>query len=93
MLENTQATTRPVESDFVQEQQFRVKLYHPHDESVWCKMSGKSEYTTIPASDMPQVRTRIESDTHEIFKGDTCKICGALAKISVTVIAPTQTST
>lgn len=93
MLENTQTSIQSVELDNPSEQQFRVKLYHPLDDSIRCKMSGRSEFITIFASTMPQVRTRVESDMHEIFRGDSCKSCGALAKVSVTNITPAPAST
>lgn len=65
------------------EHTYRVKLYHQADPDNPCKNSGQSEYIQVTATDQGALRAQVETETHNIFRGDTCKKCGDLAKVSV----------
>lgn len=62
---------------------FRVKLYHPVDPDAPCKRQGESVFVTQTAHSKAELRTAIESTSHDFFRGDACSRCGSLAKVSI----------
>ena len=61
---------------------YTAKLFHQTFDTV-CSDKGKSEYRHVIANSEAEVRVIVETSTGEIFRGDRCKKCGILAKVSL----------
>lgn len=62
---------------------YNVRLFHARDPNIPCRNDGKADSFEVTAKNKADLRTKVESGDSACFKGDTCKKCGALAKVWV----------